>query len=244
MRYILLFLIMGFALHDVKSQQASKSYTFPVRPGSPTWNNFKSHDEMTSACQLPDDILKNSSTRDLISIYLDYPLLLDIAAFNSLQDGFEQAQINFNGLSELLSRTDLPNTAIEYYRTMSIDTVKKFTTPLQQGLYSYKIWALEILLSQESVISSLSTDKDPIWLRITSSKLSEKRNISEVYGGNGVISTLLLSARLLQKSRYAPFIEEIGKNKMLAQFIKKATLIDSNGAKLIENATQSYLRRH
>lgn len=82
------------------------SFDYPVQPGSSEWSNFSTHDEMLEACTIPDEILHNISTKDLVRLVLNYPLLNDYNAFSSEQQGLEILISNFNGLQELIARDD------------------------------------------------------------------------------------------------------------------------------------------
>ena len=57
---------------------------YPIRPGTPEWEAFTSHEAMVRACQIPEGLLENLTTEKLIDAVLDYPLLGDMRLFNSL----------------------------------------------------------------------------------------------------------------------------------------------------------------
>ncbi len=44
---------------------------------------------MVIACNAPEEILRELSTADLVSLMLDYPLLGDLYLYNNLDDGFK-----------------------------------------------------------------------------------------------------------------------------------------------------------
>jgi len=73
-------------------------WDYPVKPGTEEWKQFKSHKEMTDACQIPEKILSSLSTKDLTAICLQYPLLIDMFAFNIPDYGIDAVFDNFNGL--------------------------------------------------------------------------------------------------------------------------------------------------
>lgn len=79
---------------------ANGGYEYPVQPGSDKWTNFINHNSMASVCQIPKSILTIMSTDKLLEAVLKYPLLGDIFAFNSDQEGFDVVTSRFNGLQE------------------------------------------------------------------------------------------------------------------------------------------------
>ncbi|SCK00059.1 Uncharacterised protein [uncultured Eubacterium sp.] len=102
-------------------------YMFPITPDSPEWKNFQTHNEMVEACTIPEDLLKSISTKDLIQLVLDYPLLNEFRCFNSYEEGLEVLKTNFNGLQELLRRKDGATGLVNAY--CSIPVTKASTIP-------------------------------------------------------------------------------------------------------------------
>lgn len=96
------------------------SFDYPVQPGDPEWSNFNTHDEMLEACTIPNEILNSISTKDLVKLVLDYPLLNDYNAFSTEQQGLEVLIRNFNGLQELLDRKDGITELINAYKNITV----------------------------------------------------------------------------------------------------------------------------
>lgn len=65
---------------DISSQETSVAvgYTFPVKPGTSEWNELIDHTQMVEACKIPEDLLHNMTTDELIETVLNYPLLMEI----------------------------------------------------------------------------------------------------------------------------------------------------------------------
>ena len=51
---------------------------------------------MVDACQIPESILQNISTNDLMTLCLRHPLLFDVFAFNDMNDGLKKLFADFN----------------------------------------------------------------------------------------------------------------------------------------------------
>jgi len=159
---VILCLMLVVALSPVLHAQSlqgmvtTDAYVFPVTPGSAEWKAFTSHDEMLEACQIPEAILREMSTESLVETALGYPLYGDIWAYNSPQQGFEAVAAQFNGLAELLTRKDAGKVLLAKYSRMSPLDIEEKWNDTQKGTYSFDIANIEILLSQESILSSLT----------------------------------------------------------------------------------------
>lgn len=101
------------------------AYAFPIVPNSEEWDALGTADEMREATQIPEELLKGMSTEELIVMIENYPLLCDLYAYASLQEGYEIVKEQFNGIPELLSRPDAYSELIAAYRDFTIPKVQK-----------------------------------------------------------------------------------------------------------------------
>lgn len=92
---------------DVLGQNKTSSFDYPFKPGSETWNQYSSTLERVYALQIPDNVIVNLSTDTLLDICLDYPFLIELCLDDNYQKNFDLISSQFNGLSELLNRSDL-----------------------------------------------------------------------------------------------------------------------------------------
>lgn len=106
---MMIFSLTAFA-NDNKIEEKiytiKEAYQYPVVPGMPEWSKFNSLDEMIEACQIPKDILSNMSTDALIETVINYPLAINMFAFDNPQKGFDSVNSYFNGFQELGNRPD------------------------------------------------------------------------------------------------------------------------------------------
>jgi hypothetical protein len=108
-------------LNTGSGNEISCEWDYPVKPGTPEWAEFHSHDEMLTACQIPDDILNSLSTECLTKICLQYPLIIDMFAFNYMKDGFNKFYNNFNGIRELYNREEVLDELLKHYHNLIND---------------------------------------------------------------------------------------------------------------------------
>ena len=135
---------------------ASDAYDYPIKPGTDEWKALGSHEQMLKACQIPEKLLHRMSTTGLVETVLNYPLLGDWLAYNTFEIGIESVRKQFNGLSELLSRDDAGVALIASYQTIDPGTIDMNSSIAEQAEYYFRILNIELLLSQDSVISNLS----------------------------------------------------------------------------------------
>jgi hypothetical protein len=136
---------------------ASGAYDYPIKPGTDEWKALGSHEEMLKACQIPEELLHRMSTAALVETVLNYPLSVDWWAYDSTEIGIKHVSGQFNGLSELLSRNDAGVGLIALYQTMDPRTIDVNSPIAEQAEYYFRLLNIELLLSQDSVISNLST---------------------------------------------------------------------------------------
>lgn len=152
------------------------AYVYPVLPGTDAWNALSSHADMLAVCQIPEDILKNLTTRELLEVVLDYPLMEDMHVYSTMEQGFLSVKNQFNGLQELVSRPDAKEIAeafsLEGTRweessliEMSLRAIIKYgLTTYADGPYIYPVTTgteaelLEACQVPESLLVTLSDD--------------------------------------------------------------------------------------
>lgn len=195
------------------------TYMFPVNPNSEEWNELGTAEEMREATQIPESLLKEMSTQELIIMIENYPLLCDLYAYNSLQEGYEQVKKQFNGIKELLSRPDSYAELIAAYEAFVIPKVQKidYDNILLADDYADKINALvqneqscDWVLQDARVHSSLAilemmildvlyqnNENVDAFAEVYCAKLEEK-NDSEYF--DNVDAALLLNLMISQES--------------------------------------------
>jgi len=138
------------SLDDAPAVSDSLPWNFPIKPGMPEWRNFQSNEEMVKACQIPENVLSALTTDELTKICLQYPLLYDIFAFESLFHGLDKLFDDFNGIRELFKRDDVSNSLTTRYidKVQSMSFLNETKSDIEKGYFIISISALEALLSR------------------------------------------------------------------------------------------------
>ena len=87
----------------------TEPYEYPILPGTAEWealpNNLAAK---VNACAVPLDTLEHMTTGALLETVLTYPLLDNIFAFNTIEQGIESVSSYFHGINVLREREDAP----------------------------------------------------------------------------------------------------------------------------------------
>jgi hypothetical protein len=220
---------------------STDAYDFPVKPGTEAWQAFTNHDEMVKACEIPAPILLNMSIPGLVETVLSYPLLGDMRAYNSIQQGFDAVAGQFNGIPELLNRKDAGTELLARYRTMEPAAIKDNWTLLQKGDYAMGIANIEILLAQYTILDDLTLTQRQELLEETIAKYQIKQKYAEVYGQSGQECTAWLTGRALQQASYAPFEQKIQQDVSLQNFLSTGSFPNDSVFSEIYSQAQQFL---
>jgi hypothetical protein len=221
------------------SINSSGAYDFSVKPGTDDWKAFTTHDEMLKACQIPEDILKNMSTKGLVETVLNYPLFPDMMAYNSIQQGFTIVAAQFNGLSELLNRKDAGIELLAKYRNMNPAAIEADWSLVRKGSYAVSIGNIEILLAQDSILSNFTKTQLLELIQVTHEQYLVKQQLAEIYGQTGQECSVWLMGKALQRVNYLPFEKQIHQDATIQNFLGSgsyATDIVSN--EIVSNVEQ------
>jgi hypothetical protein len=215
------------------------AYDFPIKGGTPAWAAFQTHDEMVAACQVPEPILRDMSTVGLIETCLNYPLIGDMGAYNSWQQGFDRVTARFNGLQELLRRPDVGTKLLAHYRQMEPADIRRESTSLQKGKVAMTFQYVETLLAQEPVLSSMTAAERRDLLVECLDKVRAKQEPD--YNAVDVAYTVWAMGRIL--SIDAPDRLELGDQTEsgLAYFLAEGSFVNEQVMGEILTGAQQYL---
>jgi hypothetical protein len=190
----------------MNAQPVTTPYAYPLVPGTPQWKALKNQQEKLDACQIPQHTLSNMTTDALVTTCLSYPLFgITLAAHEGGQKGLDALLKEFNGLRELIKRKDAGSFLIMRYRDFNPIGYDTTWPPIKQGEYSVKLYCLEMLISQDSIISNMSTQerKDLLYLTVDKYKLKTQR---PAYGGFDFSTSAFLAGRIMIKEGYEEII--------------------------------------
>lgn len=182
-RRLLLVLVTSFFVF-IGTALPVLAYDYPIKPATKKWVEAGDTYDRVQSCQIPEEELKKMSTEELIESVLEYPFLMDIYAYDSLQVGFESVVEKFNGLSELLQRDDAAVKLLSRYKgIVVVDTLEKESCDLIFDLAN-----LEVILSQVNIIEQLDDNGKIELEKVIEDKYLLKREQSDIYGFTSAIA--------------------------------------------------------
>jgi hypothetical protein len=226
---------------DETSAQAAKApvWDYPVKPGTPQWAAFETHDQMLEAIQIPESILNSLTTEELVEICLNYPLSFDFFAYSSLLEGLvKNVAINFNGVQELFRRSDNVQCLLDVLKNndlLMLQSKEAVLTTLEIGKLINRHSLVEVLLSHESVIANANAGQQREIAMIAVKNTLVKERTPHLYSRYSLESSAYLLGATLKTA-------DIGaaSSPELERFMKEGTTQDVR--QLIEELVGNYVK--
>jgi len=219
----------------------SEPYSFPTKPGSDQWRGFTHHDQMVAACQLPVDVLQTLTTPALVLTCLQYPLLPDMFAFNTLPTGLSRVSDRFNGLQELVQRSTAGHELLVVYSELTPAQVAESISDGQSGIHAFHFVFIEILMSQPAVLAGLDSDDIQASLQEGLTKYYGQQALPQFFGGISLDTTCFLMGRVLMAVEYSPFLLQLQQNPELTTFLQTGQAIAPDILARVVDTTEQFL---
>ena len=130
----------------IAQETGKTTWDFPVRYGTKEWETLKTVEEQFNAYNIPDNIIKEISTEELVKICLSYPEWGLMFAYNDKRTGVYVLIGLFNGFRELLNRNDAVMELLKVYEKLDPLSVDPNWTALQKGRYGFQFTKIEMFL--------------------------------------------------------------------------------------------------
>ena len=200
-------------------------YVYPLRPGMPEWAEIQTGEEKYAVTQVPDSVLQVISTEGLLETWLSYPLLYNIIAWTTLQQGIDNITEIFGGLQELERRPDAGSVMLNRYKQMSPHCVNGLTTEDELGGFTLTFAFYEAVFSQEVFLNQLSDTEQDELLELALRNYAIKNAYSdEVYFIFDFKTSAIIAARLMLLADYHPFTEAVTQDDYLSTFVEQIEL--------------------
>jgi len=233
---ILIVTIWGNAV----SQDPQETWNYPLRPGMPEWKDLKNYPEMIKACQIPSTILSSVSTDQLVDLCINYPLVLNITAYNSILDGFKKYEKDFNGFQELLRREDIATILVNKYKSedpLKIET--ELDSFKEKFGYAIRLTMLELFLCHEQILGKLDhTQKVNLAIDYRIKK-SQKYNSISMYRDFGLQTISLAIIQLVESEEFS--IDQTINMDLIYPYIISGVLISEKVFDEVDKVLNSYL---
>lgn len=150
-----------------------RRYNYPIDCNSDEWLKYENHIQMLEACTVPDSVIENATTEELLDLVYDYPLLGDIYAYNSNEEGMVALANQCNAFGELIKREDVCEVALQRYEDIDIvdatdDSEKNFDIVSE-------VVVLEAILAQQDIVEDLTMEEQGKLADMIEKNLQEKQ---------------------------------------------------------------------
>lgn len=186
-----------------------KSYEFPVVPGTEAWQKLESHDAMLRATEIPDSVLQQMSTDDLLATALNYPLRWDAFAFDNLIIGTKTVAQRSSIFQELFSRRDISEKSLAFYQTLNPENFQAEWSDVEKGIFSLDFMLVESLLAQPAIFKNFTAEQSTTLLLQIQLNQSKMQLHPDLFGGmSRAIPTFLTGKMLLERGHRATELTE------------------------------------
>ncbi|WP_294471619.1 hypothetical protein [uncultured Bacteroides sp.] len=187
------------SLSGIASRSMGKpSFEFPTIQ----WSAFETHEQKLAACEIPDSILSNLSTEELVEICMKYPLIFDAYAFNSPLQGIKKVVSRFNGFKELMKRTDNCFFIFKYLKERDIRKIDFMSlSNVEEGRLILLYSLCEYLFSFDDVLKNAAEDLKEEVALFAYDVLETKESNSQHYALSGLTSSMYLWASVLPNNK-------------------------------------------
>lgn len=240
MRKIILLYLMTIPM--ISFAQEKVTWNYPVRPGTEEWKQLNSFKERLDAFNIPDDILQEITTDELVKTCLEYPWWILITSRDDNQEGYDFLKSVFNGFRELEKRKDAGKALIKEYEKMNPEERMELKTLIEKGKYSYQYIFIETLLSGAVVQENLSQQDLKELLVVTTSIFRDKTKPELKYSLMNLSSTGFLLANILRKYHNEVLLEIRDEYSNFEQFITKGFTGDAELLIRIQDLAEEYYK--
>jgi hypothetical protein len=211
------------------------AYRFPISPGSKEWNEIQSIPERLSKLQIPDELLKTISTRDLLETCLRFPYLSDFLFSDDYQKGIHSLFKKFNGFNELLKRSDLTDNLIAKYKKTGAEVLElRSFDKIEQGHFTFRLFVLEFLFTHDDVLRHLNAEQEKQIFLLTFDFNKLKSDYADIFGSiNSVPVYLLYSKKILDDAGFRFENEKQGKS--VKDFVSRPLIVDFHTMTVMDN---------
>ncbi len=217
-------------------------YNFPVKPGTNEWRQFQTHDEMIRHCQIPDSIISSMSTKDLLESYLNYPLIMDMFAYDNLKDGFDKTNNTLNCFQILLKREDIGKIIIEKYKVMKVVIDINDTISAKVGDYTFKFSTIELFLSKDEILKKLNQSDKLVLLKDAMLKQEAKILHKNIHGSIGQLTNLYLTAKIMDYMGNSEWDLYVRNNNDVKNFIENMHMFRPELLEVIKLKTKEIIK--
>jgi hypothetical protein len=159
-------------------------YQFPFTRGDLKWKEYNSANSRKAALQIPEDILKDLSTKDLIDVCIDYPYLFDMTLYDDMESALDNICREFNGLKELLERENLIDELLTKYSSIPLlSTMVSKESAKDKATFSIQCATLRYIICHKTIYDRMSEEQKKKFFSDAAEDLQAMYGLESVFIG-------------------------------------------------------------
>jgi len=195
-------IILIFTSFYVTAQEKTV-WDYPIKPGTEAWRALLTRDEMLKVSQIPDEILKTMTTKDLVVSCINFPLRADFFAHNNMLSGVKRIAAEFNGLQELFARKDNVQCLLDLLQSKDLESLpNQNLTSLERGKFAMEVSLTEALLAHEPVFANTDVEQQKLIASIVIQNIAIKQRHVTIYSRASVECSAYLLCANLKRLKY------------------------------------------
>ncbi|MCF0069259.1 hypothetical protein LZD49_02170 [Dyadobacter sp. CY261] len=218
-------------------------WNYPCKPGTECWSALTSVEERQNACQITGIDLNTLSTEELLLITMEHPFFRSYVLHDSPIDGMGFSLEGFNGYEAFVARKDAVETLAEVYTREDFTKVKQMRDSVQIGNYTLKWTGLELLMTDQKLLSKISGEEGTIYLKQIHDKLLVKTRLTGFFGGTSFATSALVFYRLAKNLGYE-IPQDILSKEGIDLFEKKLIVTNSSIVTSLLAHFDRFVERH
>ena len=216
------------------------SWDYPTKPGTEEWNLLKTEQESFAAVQVPEEVLEKMSSEEIVHLCVNFPRFGYFGAFvTPQQDGFSVMIDKYNIFERLFSKKGVGKSLIVAYKDAGMKGFK--TLPYANEFWTIKLHYLELLLTQNAILQSMSPEERFELLVESRKKFSEKIYDEAFSSLSGLLCSVRIMATLLDIEEYQE-LKLSSKRQITSQFIQTGMLVDVSTIDEIIGIADNYIK--
>jgi hypothetical protein len=230
-----------YVSYGVKAQDSVIPWSFKVKPGMAEWKNYKTNSERIAACQIPDNILVSLSTEDLLELCLQYPLRIDILAYDNILEGLDRYSRTFNGFQEFINRDDAADVLLKKYKKINPQKIEEQKLFKEKFYFMLRISMMELFITKTQLLSRLNQKEKKELLAEFCLKKSQKVVGNKLFRFTGIQTSDLAMVTLLESDKVD--LTKGMKMDIVQPYINSGLVISDDVSKEIDKAAVEYLSK-
>ena len=196
------------------------------------WTLLDTYSQKLAACQIPDSLISQISTDELVEICMEFPLLLDAYAFQTPLIGLQTMISRFNGFKELLARKDNCCCLFNYLKANDIRLIEYARMDKADIGRKTLIYTLsEYLLSFDEILENSSEALSKEISHFAYGMIEDKENVNSIFSMN----SLSASAYLCIKGVLSDYKQSRGINPIIDKLLETGVLKDRTNLQEVKN---------